>query len=161
MKRLLLVTAALCLISASAFADETLKFRAVYHVTAAQAQEVGDTDGHTMSVARATGLVSFPDGSVGASQFVSTTDYVKGSGSFHSYNSITLTDGSVLWFATTSGSAAVNGSTTELKSPVAVLGGKGRFEGAKGDGSVTGARFSTEVTSGNEIYTDWVLNIKK
>ena len=77
-------------------ADETLKYRSVYHITAAQAQDVGDVDGHTMSLVRVSGLASFLDGSVGADNIVSATDYVKGSGPFLVYGSLTLNDGSVI-----------------------------------------------------------------
>jgi hypothetical protein len=52
-----------------AMADEVLKFRIVMHATSIQTQEVGDVDGHTMSVGRYSGLASFPDGSVGGPLF--------------------------------------------------------------------------------------------
>jgi hypothetical protein len=66
-------------------ADETLKYRSVYHATEAQAQDIGDVDGHTMSLARVSSLASFADGSVGADNLVSAADYVKGSGPFLVY----------------------------------------------------------------------------
>jgi hypothetical protein len=49
-------------------ADETLKFRSIYHATSVQSQDVGDVDGHTLSVVRISGLASFPDGSVAPTQ---------------------------------------------------------------------------------------------
>ncbi len=52
MKVFLLVTAGLC-IPASGFADEALKFRAITHLTSVQSQDVGDVDGHAMSLVRA------------------------------------------------------------------------------------------------------------
>jgi hypothetical protein len=43
---------------------------------------------------------------------------------------------------------------------VTVLGGKGRFEGAKGDGTSTGTRL-TALTVGADLYLDYTINIKK
>jgi hypothetical protein len=96
MKKLLMVTAALCAIPASAFADEALKVRSVYHVTSVQSQDVGDIDAHTMSLVRASGLASFSDGAVATDNFTTTTDYVKGSGPFLLHGIITFSDGSAL-----------------------------------------------------------------
>jgi hypothetical protein len=69
MKPLLLVTAAALSISTGALADETLKFRGVYQATSLQSMDVGDVDGHSMTIAHITGLVSMPDGSIAQSYF--------------------------------------------------------------------------------------------
>jgi hypothetical protein len=160
MRSIFLATAALSVIATSALADETLKYRSVYHVTAAQAQDIGDVDGHTMSLVRASGLASFRDGSVGTDYFVATTDYVKGSGPFSLYGGLTLNDGSVLWIKSI-GAVVVEGAKTNNKGIITVLGGKGRFEGAKGDGSFTGERLQAQLGTGAEIYSDITINIKK
>jgi hypothetical protein len=60
MKHWLLVSAALLAISASAYADETLKYRIIYHITAIQSQEAPDTNGHVISLVRTSGLASMP-----------------------------------------------------------------------------------------------------
>jgi hypothetical protein len=161
MKKLLLITGALCAIPASAFADETLKMRSVYHVIAVQTEALGDVDGHTMSVVRGSGVVLLPDGGGGApSYFVSTTDYIKGNGPFTYYADIAFSDGSTLWFKG-NGQAVVKGNETELKASLAIVGGTGRFAGAKGDGAMTGTRLQALVAAGGEIYNDFSLNIKK
>ena len=153
-------TALLCLGAFSnAQADETLKFRAIMHATSVQSQDIGDVDGHTAGVARFSGLASFPDGTVGTSYFVAATDYTKGAGTFSVYQNLTLNDGSVLWFKT-AGTATVDGATTLLKGTITVLGGKGRFEGAKGEGTVNGIRL-TPLAAGAELYNDIAINIKK
>lgn len=161
MKRLL-TTAALCSISTAAFADETLKVRAITHVVSAQALDVGDVDGHTMSVARGSGLASFPDGSVGTASFVTVTDYVKGSGEIvRVYQSITAADGSQIWIKS-AGSATVVGNKTEIKgAPAVIVGGTGRFAGAKGDATWSGERLQAQLAAGAELYNDMVINIKK
>jgi hypothetical protein len=94
-----------------AMADEVLKFRIVMHATSIQTQEVGDVDGHTMSVGRYSGLASFPDGSVGTANFTFTSDYIKGAGTFLTYFNVTLKDGSTLWWKGT-GQAKPEGTTT-------------------------------------------------
>ncbi len=140
-------------------ADETLKFRQSLHATSVQTQDVGDVDGHVQSLIRFSGLASFADGSVGTAYFVGTTDYIKGAGIFTIYQNLTLSDGSVLWYKAT-GPATVDGTKTLFQGTVTVLGGKGRFEGAKGDGTVTGARLAP-LASGADLYNDMVINVKK
>jgi hypothetical protein len=61
-----LALAMLSIISTSAIADETLKWRQVQHVASMQILQVGD--GHTLSLYRLPGIVFFPDGSTGTSQ---------------------------------------------------------------------------------------------
>jgi hypothetical protein len=146
-------------VATSAQADETLKFRATMHATSAQSQDIGDVDGHAASLARFSGLASFPDGTVGTTYFIAATDYTKGAGTFSVYQNLTLKDGSVLWFKNT-GTAAVEGTTSLFNGTVTVLGGKGRFEGAKGDGTITGARL-VPLATGADLYNDLVINVKK
>jgi hypothetical protein len=115
---------------------EDLEFRAVVHVTSAQSQDVGDVDGHVLSLVRASGIASFQDGSTATTYLIAQTDYTKGSGANTSYNNLTFDDGSVLWY-TTAGTATVDGSRTIFKGMITVIGGKGRFVGAKGEGDST------------------------
>jgi hypothetical protein len=155
--KLALITIALFCFSApcgGARADEVLKYRLFLHSTFAQSQEVGDVDGHTVSLVRFSGLASFPDGTVGTAYFVGGLDYTKGAGPFSVYYNVTLNDGSVLWYKGT-GTAAVDGTKTVFNGNVMVLGGKGLFEGAKGDGTYTGTRI------GADLYADYTINIKK
>jgi hypothetical protein len=60
MKSVLLATAALGAFSTGPLADETVKWRHVQHATAFQSQEVGDVNGHILSVARVPGIAFFP-----------------------------------------------------------------------------------------------------
>lgn len=157
---LVLAPMVLCIAFQTARADEVLKYRTIMHATATQSQDIGDVDGHAMYLARFSGLASFPDGTVGTTYFITTTDYVSGSGPILLvYNNLTLADGSVLWFKTT-GTAMVEGTKTNIKGTITVLGGKGRFEGAKGDGTVTGARI-TPLAAGSDLYNDVTINLKK
>ncbi len=147
-----------CAIS-MARADEVVKFRYFGHANSIQTQEVGDVDGHVVGLYRWSGLASFPDGSVGTAYWTGTYDYIKGAGSLLSYVNLTLKDGSVLFYKTT-GSAKPEGTTTLFTGSVSVLGGKGRFEGAKGDGALSGVRVAP-LETGADQYGDLVINVKK
>jgi hypothetical protein len=50
---------------------------------------------------------------------------------------------------------------TELKIFLTIIGGKGRYVGAKGDGMATGIRYQPLPGAGAEIATEATLNIKK
>jgi hypothetical protein len=150
----------ICCSSIIARSDEVLKFRIVMHATSIQSQEVGDVDGHTVSVGRYSGLASFPDGSVGTASFTFTTDYTKGAGTFFSYFTMTLKDGSTLWWKGTGPAQPDGTSTIYPEFPVSVLRGTGRFEGAKGDGRQKGARV-TPLSAGAELYADAEISLKK
>jgi hypothetical protein len=162
MKKLLLVTAALNVVPASAFADETLKIRTVMHVTAAQQQDVGDVAGHVLALSRFEGLASFPDGTVGPTYFVTAADMAKGVGTVNPlYYNVTAADGSALWLKV-SLTGKPNGSRVAFSGPMTVIGGTGKFAGAKGDGVFTGERLTAETARsvGAPAYNDLVINLK-
>jgi hypothetical protein len=141
-------------------ADEIVKFRVFMHATSVQTQEVGDVDGHVLGLARFSGLASFPDGSVGATFLTTANDYIKGAGTNSTYFNVTLKDGSVLWYKAT-GTAKPDGATTIFpEGQLSVLGGKGKFEGATGDGGWSGARLAPLAT-GADLYIDVVINVKQ
>jgi len=145
--------------SSYARADETLKFRAIAHATSVQSQDVGDVDGHLISVGRFSGIASFPDGAVGTTYFVFVTDYIKSSGTFSTHNNLTLNDGSVLWYKL-NGTTKVEQTISRSQGTVTVVGGTGKYEGAKGDGTITGVRVPGLAT-GVDRYDDFVINVKK
>ena len=143
----------------SAAHAEDLEFRAVMHLTAAQTQEVGDVDGHVLGLVRASGIASFQDGSTATTFFVAQTDYTKGAGTNATYNNLTFDDGSVLWYRT-AGTATVDGTRTIFRGMITVIGGEGRFAGAKGEGGLTGARL-TPLAAGADLFLDQMISVKK
>ena len=159
---LTLGTMALLWLGASSYAraDETLKFRAIVHATSVQSQDVGDVDGHLISVGRFSGLASFPDGTVGTTYFVFVTDYIKGSGTFTTHNNLMLNDGSVLWYKLNGTTKVDEQTISRSQGTVTVIGGTGKYEGAKGDGTLTGVRVPGLAT-GVDRYDDLVINVKK
>jgi hypothetical protein len=141
-------------------ADETLKLREVLHAISVQSQDVGDVDGHTVSIARYSGLISFPDGGVGTAYFTSVLDYTKGTGPIaFVYNNFTFSDGSVLW-SKQSGTTTVEGAKSLFQGTGTIIGGKGKYEGAKGDLTFNGARL-VPLAAGADLYLDIVINVKK
>jgi hypothetical protein len=151
MRKLLLITAALS-IPVVAHAEEPFKARAVIHYTAAQNYDVGDVDGHQLLMGKASGIASFPDGSMGTTTLTTYADYTKGSGSIPLlYTSFTTSDGSTIWWRGT-GSTVTTGDRSEFKGVVTVISGTGKFAGAKGDGAFQGARLQAQLTSSAELY---------
>jgi hypothetical protein len=145
----------------NARADETVKFRIIMHVTAAQTLDVSGADGQTMTVLHYSGLASFADGSVGTANLTATTDYNKGSGTYTGYYNIVLKDGSTITYKATNVPARSEGTVTNFpEAPVSIVHGTGRFDGAKGDG-ITGGQRLTPLAVGAETYQDATLNIKK
>jgi hypothetical protein len=150
---------ALLSLGAAAKADETLKYRAVMHGVSVQPQEVGDVEGHALTLVRFSGITEFPDGTTGTGYFVGFADYTRGAGKGFTYTNLTLEDGSVLWF-TQDQKTSVSGTKSIFEGTVTVIGGKGRFAGAKGDGTFTGAR-TVPLAAGADLYFDYVINVRK
>jgi hypothetical protein len=153
--------ALLCLCAASSvWADETLNYRSITHVTTAQTIDVGDVDGHLLGVNRQSGIVSFADGSVATTYSTALTDFIKGSGpALVTYNNVTFEDGSVLWLRTVAAVVA-EGNKSIVKGTLTVVGGKGKYAGASGDGTFGGVRLAPLAT-GADLYLDFMVNVKK
>ncbi len=162
-KQATIIVAALALAGFGALrpaqADEMIETRIVMHATSVQTQDVGDVDGHVLGLIRASGIASFQDGSTATAFFVAQTDYVKGSGTNATFSNLTFDDGSVLWYKTT-GTATADGARTKFRGTITVLGGKGRFAGAKGEGGFNGARLAP-LASGADLFLDQMINVKK
>jgi hypothetical protein len=138
-------------------APGTLTFRLVTHVTAVHSLDVGDVSGHAASLARFSGLAFLPGGAVGTVSFVSASDYTNGAGAFTLYPIITFDDGAVLWLRSV-GTGTVDGQRTRFVGTLTVVGGTGRFEGAKGDGTLTGTRY-THLSVGADLVSDYTVTL--
>ena len=139
-------------------ADETVKWRHVQHNTSVQSLNVGDINGHSLFLYQLPGIAFFPDGSLGSTMVIGTSDLTNGSGTNSGYNILNFSDGSAL-FMKYSGTNKIEGNRFPRQGTFTVIGGKGRYEGAKGDGTWQG----DGTRSGPEaiIYIDNVVNIKK
>jgi hypothetical protein len=72
MLRTFVIAAVLALTLTAAGADETLKFSSILHATFLESQDVGDVDGHAMSLTRYSGLTRFSDGTAGLCYLVAS-----------------------------------------------------------------------------------------
>jgi hypothetical protein len=137
MKHLLLTTALCSLFAGTAIADETLKWRHVQHTGSLQTEQVGDVAGHALNVYRLPGIAFFPDGTIGSTLVIGMSDITNNSGPVNGYYTVNFPDGSALWLKYT-GTVAADGKSFPRKGTSIVIGGKGRYAGAKGEGTFEG-----------------------
>jgi hypothetical protein len=142
----------------SANADEVLKWRHVQHNQSIQSLDVGDVNGHSLYLYQLPGIAFFPDGSLGSTLVVGTSDLTNGSGTNSGYSILNFSDGSAL-FMKYAGTNRTEGNRSPRHGTFTVVGGKGRYEGAKGDGTWEGD--GTRSGPAAIIYIDNVVNIKK
>jgi hypothetical protein len=134
-------------------ADETLKWRHVQHYASNQSQQVDDVNGHFLGLVRMPGIVFFPDGSTGTSLVIGTYDAVPASGATaNGYYSITFADGSELWLKYTGGNKVLPTGKIAQKGTAIVIGGKGRYAGAKGEGTYEGEQTPGAVSEATISY---------
>jgi hypothetical protein len=137
-------------------ADETLKYRIVQHAASTQNQ-------HTLGLVRSPGIVFFSDGSTGTSSTIGTFDAVIGvEGTVDGYSLVNFVDGSELWLKYTGTSKTDAKGQITLKGTAIVIGGKGRYAGAKGDATwETHQNQSVTLPGDSMAYYDNVINLKK
>jgi hypothetical protein len=161
-RTILCAAAGAAIFAIPAKADETVKCRHVHQLASSsfQIQQVGDADGHALNIFRLPGMAFFPDGSVGTSLVIGTGDFTRGIGSTNSgYYTVSFPDGSALWLKFTgTNNIGANSKVPTGKGTAIVIGGTGRYAGAKGEGT-----FETVSTTGPDPYqsVDNVINIKK
>src|SRR5258708_1676127 len=160
MSRIIIICVLAGILGVPAKADETLKWRQVQHFTSNQSQQVGDVDRHSMGLSRLVGIAFFPDGSTGTTVVVATFDSIppSGQGTANGYGNVTFADGSELWVKWT-GTLKFSPKGLTEKGSMIVIGGKGRYAGAKGDGTWE----EEQIGSGADViqYIGNVVNIKQ
>jgi hypothetical protein len=106
---------------------ETMNFKLYTYVTKAERIPIDDVEGHVVRLIVRGSFYAFENGEVATVSAVSTEDFIKGSGPFMIYSTITFADGStmILKGQGTAGGGA-GGWTSEI------IKGTGRFAGAKG-----------------------------
>jgi hypothetical protein len=165
MRRIILACALACILSVPAKADETVKFRQVQHTTWVQSEPVAvpDVSNHLMGANRQAGIVFFQDGSMGIMLVTGIFHSVGGSGgTSNGYENVIFADGSELWSKFTGTFKFDAAGKLALKGTSIVIGGKGRYAGAKGDATWEGEQTQASTQPGEAIaYIDVVINIKK
>jgi hypothetical protein len=166
MYRTILCAAAGAIIFAMpAKADETLKFCVVQYVSSQQFQPIGDVPNHIQGLIRYPGIASFPDGSTAKTLTLNAGEGIAGpggGGTVNGYENMIFGDGSELWWKYTGIYKIDSKGVLLLSGTLAVTSGKGRYAGAKGDGTYEG----TQTAGGHEerealAVVDVVVNIKK
>jgi uncharacterized protein with beta-barrel porin domain len=89
---------------------------------------------------------------------IASSDVTNGAGTLNGYYTVNFSDGSALWLKF-SGSVKVDGAKTPRRGTATVIGGTGRYAGAKGEGTWEGD--GTSVGPDVISYIDNVINIKK
>jgi hypothetical protein len=165
MRRIILACALAGVLAVPAKADETLKFRVVDYVASAHTQQVGDVNGHTQGFIRYPGVASFLDGSTAKTLVFATFDGVDGpggGGTSGGYGNMRFRDGSELWWKWTGTYKIDSAQDLSAGGTLNVTSGKGRYAGAKGDGTWEAIQDRPAETGGEILgVVDFVLNIKK
>ena len=112
---------------------ETMNYKFYTYVTKSENVPVGDVDGHTVGLDVRKSFYVFENGEVATSNSVVTMDFIKNSGPFMQYLTLTFPDGSTIAYKT---QGTFGGAAADLKSEI--LKGTGRFEGIKGTVSAKG-----------------------
>ena len=119
-----------CLAAGSVEArEQTMKFRLVTTPVSSSFDDVPNTEGHKMGVAKYVGVAVFEDGRIAFKDFVLTMERVGKEGNYIGYSTYTFQNGDSLNLKFT-GAYSPKGNGGDYE----VLSGTGAFEGASGTG---------------------------
>ena len=118
------------------------------------AVEVGDVPGHVVGVVEFKGLTFFADGEIATHTNPATFDLTDGSGPHQGYVVHYFDDGSTT-IERYQGAArlSADGRRTLVEGSFECIGGTGRFEGLKGEGTYRGERLGA-LRTGEYVYVD-------
>ncbi len=146
---LVVLVIALGLPALAARAGETkVEGRNVYHGVKSEWVEVGDVEGHVVGVWESKGL-GFQEGDVTTIKSRGTFDSIKGTGTHQGYLAKTWSDGAT-YTTSFEGRSKQAGKLRLSEGTWMLLGGTGRFEGVKGEGTYSSTRYPNKMT-----VTDW------
>jgi hypothetical protein len=146
--------------TAGASAGETLKVHATIKASQWEAQPVADTEGHGLVFTRFAGEGTISGGGKVTVDFHSLADVHNGAGPLNPlYYGITTSDGSQLWLKAVLTARPDGPNHSYFEAPLTVIGGKGKFAGANGDGTFTAER-TTRGGVGAEATNDLVINLR-
>jgi hypothetical protein len=139
---------------ALAHAQDLGNSRRVQGTAEITAVEVGDVPGHVVGVVEFKGLTFFADGEIATHSNPATFDLTNGSGPHQGYVVHYFDDGSTS-IERYQGEAqlSADGKRTIVKGAFQCIGGTGRFEGLKGEGTYRGERLGA-LRTGDYVYVD-------
>jgi hypothetical protein len=116
--------------------------------------EVGDVPGHVVGVVQFEGLTFFADGEIATHSNPAAFDLTNGSGPHRGYVVHYFDDGSTS-IERYQGEArlSADGKRTVVEGTFECIGGTGRFEGLKGEGTYRGERLGA-LQTGDYVYVD-------
>ncbi|HQT98360.1 MAG TPA: hypothetical protein PK416_10880 [Thermodesulfobacteriota bacterium] len=142
---------------------EEVAGRNVGHSQKTEMMEVGDVPGHFMGVSQFHVLAFYtkgPDkGEIITRMGTSTFDVVKGKGTATGYEVKPFRDGSMVVLKNSGTSTPIDGGKkTAFEGTWEVVGGTGRYAGAKGTGTYKGERIG-DFKTGGDYYADFTGTI--
>jgi hypothetical protein len=153
--RALTVLAAACvLVPALAPAQDLGTSRRVQSTAEIKTVEVGDVPGHVVGVVQFKGLTFFADGEIATHSNPAMFDLTNGSGPHRGYVVHHFDDGSTS-IERYQGEArlSADGKRTVVEGSFECIGGTGRFEGLRGEGTYRGERLGA-LQTGDYVYVD-------
>jgi hypothetical protein len=141
-------------VPAFAYAQDLGTSRRVQSTAKVTTVEVGDVPGHVVGVVEFKGLSFFADGEIATHTNPATFDLINGSGPHQGYVVHYFDDGSTS-IERYQGEAklSADGKRTVVSGTFQCVGGTGRFEGLKGEGTYRGERLGA-LQTGDYVYVD-------
>ena len=150
----ILFIAALLLMPATQAGAETVKYNYTSQMTKLEFTVFPDVKGHVVGVFERRGVAIF-ENEVAALELWGTFDYIKKQGPWEGYARITFKDGSTFTHKFQGASNLAPDGTKLLKGKGEYIKGTGRFEGIKGEFSLTG-REITPNTKDKTKGDNWI-----
>lgn len=144
----------------SAYADEIIRYKTTAHSTSSAVMDAADgVNGHVLGFAKFVGLSLFEDGRVATLAYIANFDYVNGSGTYVTLETLKFDDGSTIRMRH-SGSTKVEGKLSVFADgKIEITGGEGRYKGVTGSGAYHGARI-LPISEGGDSYFDGTMTLK-
>ena len=120
---------------------KNLKFDMRYQIKRNDFVIVNDSTHHRMGMATGNGNALMADGTNASVSVYFVYDYISGNGNFIEYDVLTFPDNSTLTVQSVGQSiGSFKGKDPLFSASVLIIGGTGNYDGATGDGSMTGNR---------------------
>lgn len=133
-----------------------LNFKLTHQIIETQAYDIGDIVGHSIGVAKGTGLGYFEDEGVAVLTAFFIFDYTNGSGNFDGYYAIEMADGSeITMYADGKSIEYTDEKKTIFTADIKFLNGTGKYSGITGSGQMTGQR-KNRVEEGAPVFLEVV-----